>query len=145
MIIQRRKSGQAVVEYSLLIPIFLLVFFGIVEFGIIFHCWITLSAQCSAAAKVGSKRISLIAGRDSFTAYTHSTQAQVAAAFMSLQSNFMPTTSYKNIQYTGVEVATTTVTVSADFQMGTWSPFSYLLSGGSGTLLLHAAATERKE
>ena len=53
--------GQALVEFALVLPIFIFVIFGIVDFGRAFHCWTSLNYQCIQAVRAGTKdRIRLL-------------------------------------------------------------------------------------
>src|SRR5438477_84571 len=47
----RRRSGSQLVEFSLVIPILLVVIFGICQYGIIFADYITLRNASAAAAR----------------------------------------------------------------------------------------------
>ncbi len=53
----RRKNGekgQALVEFALLIPIFLILLFAIVDFGMGFHSWITVTNSAREGARLGA-------------------------------------------------------------------------------------------
>jgi Flp pilus assembly protein TadG len=58
--ITRRKAkeegGQSLVEFALVLPIFLLVLFAIVDFGMGFHAWITVTNSAREGARLGSVR-----------------------------------------------------------------------------------------
>jgi Flp pilus assembly protein TadG len=52
----RRKNGekgQALVEFTLLVPIFLLLIFAIVDFGMGFYSWITVTNAAREGARLG--------------------------------------------------------------------------------------------
>ena len=52
----RRKNGekgQALVEFALLFPIFLLLLFAIVDFGMGFYSWITVTNAAREGARLG--------------------------------------------------------------------------------------------
>ncbi len=49
----RGERGQAMVEFALVLPIFLLVVFAIVDFGMGFHAWITVSNASREGARIG--------------------------------------------------------------------------------------------
>ena len=52
----RRKNGekgQALVEFTLLVPIFLLLLFAIVDFGMGFYSWITVTNAAREGARLG--------------------------------------------------------------------------------------------
>ena len=53
----RRKNGekgQALVEFTLLVPIFLLLLFAIVDFGMGFYSWITVTNAAREGARLGA-------------------------------------------------------------------------------------------
>ncbi len=53
----RRKNGekgQALAEFALLIPIFLILLFAIVDFGMGFHSWITVTNSAREGARLGA-------------------------------------------------------------------------------------------
>ena len=52
----RRKNGekgQALVEFTLLLPIFLLLLFAIIDFGMGFYSWITITNAAREGARLG--------------------------------------------------------------------------------------------
>lgn len=57
-LIRRRKKngekGQALVEFSLLVPIFLILLFAIVDFGMGFYSWITVTNAAREGARLGA-------------------------------------------------------------------------------------------
>jgi hypothetical protein len=53
---RKREDGQSLVEFALVIPIFLLVLFSIVDFGMAFHAWITVTNSAREGARIGSVR-----------------------------------------------------------------------------------------
>jgi hypothetical protein len=53
---REREDGQSLVEFALVIPIFLLVLFAIVDFGMAFHAWITVTNSAREGARIGSVR-----------------------------------------------------------------------------------------
>lgn len=52
----RGEGGQSLVEFALVAPIFLLVLFAIVDFGMAFHAWITVTNSAREGARVGAVR-----------------------------------------------------------------------------------------
>jgi len=52
----KREDGQSLVEFTLVLPIFLLVLFAIVDFGMAFHAWITVTNSAREGARIGSVR-----------------------------------------------------------------------------------------
>jgi Flp pilus assembly protein TadG len=51
---RKREDGQSLVEFALVIPIFLLVLFAIVDFGMAFHAWITVTNSAREGARIGT-------------------------------------------------------------------------------------------
>ncbi|MEE8347820.1 MAG: TadE/TadG family type IV pilus assembly protein [Dehalococcoidia bacterium] len=51
---QRGERGQALVEFALLVPIFLMLLFAIVDFGMGFHSWITVTNSAREGARLGA-------------------------------------------------------------------------------------------
>ena len=51
---QRDEKGQALVEFALLVPIFLILLFAIVDFGMGFHSWITVTNSAREGARLGA-------------------------------------------------------------------------------------------
>ena len=65
MLLKRYKSGarpgekgQAMVEFVLILPIFLLLVFAIIDFGMGFHAWLTVTNSAREGARLGSVRAS---------------------------------------------------------------------------------------
>lgn len=57
MIRRRRKDGdkgQALAEFALLVPIFLILLFAIVDFGMGFYSWITVTNSAREGARLGA-------------------------------------------------------------------------------------------
>jgi Flp pilus assembly protein TadG len=52
----KEEGGQSLVEFALVLPIFLLVLFAIVDFGMAFHAWITVTNSAREGARLGSVR-----------------------------------------------------------------------------------------
>ncbi len=57
-VIRKRKEtgekGQALVEFALLVPIFLILLFAIVDFGMGFYSWITVTNSAREGARIGA-------------------------------------------------------------------------------------------
>ena len=54
----KREGGQSLVEFALVLPIFLLILFAIVDFGMAFHAWITVTNSAREGARLGAVRAS---------------------------------------------------------------------------------------
>ena len=48
------ERGQSMAEFALIVPIFLVLVFAIVDFGMGFHSWITVSNAAREGARLGS-------------------------------------------------------------------------------------------
>lgn len=48
------ERGQAVAEFAMIVPIFLLLVFAIVDFGMGFHAWITVTNAAREGARLGA-------------------------------------------------------------------------------------------
>ncbi len=48
------ERGQALAEFALVAPIFLMLVFAIVDFGMGFHAWITVTNSAREGARLGS-------------------------------------------------------------------------------------------
>jgi Flp pilus assembly protein TadG len=57
-LIRRKRTeserGQSLVEFALVIPIFMILVFSIVDFGMGFHAWITVTNSAREGARLGS-------------------------------------------------------------------------------------------
>jgi Flp pilus assembly protein TadG len=51
---RKSEHGQAVAEFALIVPIFLLLVFAIVDFGMGFHAWITVTNAAREGARLGA-------------------------------------------------------------------------------------------
>ena len=51
---RKGEDGQALLEFALVLPIFLLVLFAIVDFGMAFHAWITVTNSAREGARIGA-------------------------------------------------------------------------------------------
>lgn len=53
-----QERGQSMVEFVLVLPIFLLLVFSIVDFGMGFHAWLTVTNSAREGARLGAVRAS---------------------------------------------------------------------------------------
>ena len=53
---EKKERGQAMVEFVLVLPVFLLLVFGIVDFGMGFHAWLTVTNSAREGARLGAVR-----------------------------------------------------------------------------------------
>ncbi|OGO45900.1 MAG: hypothetical protein A2W34_00230 [Chloroflexi bacterium RBG_16_64_32] len=64
---QKGERGQALAEFALLIPLFLLLLFSIVDFGMGFYSWITVTNSAREGARLGAVHAPLdVAGSPCF-------------------------------------------------------------------------------
>jgi Flp pilus assembly protein TadG len=52
----KEERGQAMVEFALVLPIFMLLIFAIVDFGMGFHAYITVTNSAREGARLGAVR-----------------------------------------------------------------------------------------
>jgi len=53
------EGGQSLVEFAFVLPIFLLVLFAIIDFGMAFHAWIVVTNSAREGGRLGSVHPSL--------------------------------------------------------------------------------------
>jgi len=51
---RRREGGQALVEFALVVPVFLILLLGIVDFGWALRSWITVTNSAREGARMGA-------------------------------------------------------------------------------------------
>ncbi len=56
---EKGEKGQALVEFALLVPIFLILLFAIVDFGMGFYSWITVTNSAREGARIGAVQASV--------------------------------------------------------------------------------------
>jgi Flp pilus assembly protein TadG len=112
------ERGQSMVEFALIVPLFLLLMFAIVDFGMGFYSWITVTNAAREGARIGA------VGADSATI----TQKVKDTAGSLNNSNL--TISVSNAQ--GSSGGTVGVTANYQYQLITpLSSLIHLVSGGS--------------
>jgi len=125
----RDSRGQSVVEFALVLPLLLVLVFGITEFG---RAWLTMNVLTSAARE--GARLAVVTAPDEGRVIAR--VEEVCAA-----GRITPT----GVFVTGPDVADpdrrVTVTVEANFRVVTGS----ILGTFSGTIPLRANATMRHE
>ena len=50
----KRKQGQAIVEFELGLPVFILILVGIMEFGLVFHQYLVVTSASREGARVAA-------------------------------------------------------------------------------------------
>jgi Flp pilus assembly protein TadG len=124
------ERGQALLEFTLILPVFLFVLFAIVDFGRAYSCNVTITNAAREGARMG---------------ITGATSAQIIARTQSAASSYNDahlTVTVTNAQGT----SGTDVTVTAQYQLSFITPiaaFARLLPGagsiGSGAALSSSA------
>jgi Flp pilus assembly protein TadG len=94
----KSEKGQSLVEFALVVPILALLLFGIVDFGRIFHAYLTIDHAGREAARAAS------IGKD------ETTVKQVA--FDSGASINLNTTGYVEVQNTGSSGSEAKITIT---------------------------------
>lgn len=51
---RNRQQGQTLVEFTMVLPLLALLLFGIIQFGIVFHHYVTLTDSVRAGARQGA-------------------------------------------------------------------------------------------
>jgi hypothetical protein len=54
--IRNGEKGQSLAEFVMVLPIFLILVFAIIDFGMGFHAWITVTNSAREGARLGSVR-----------------------------------------------------------------------------------------
>jgi len=125
----RDRSGNSVIEFALVLPLLLLVVFGITEFG---RAWFVVNAL--AAASREGVRLAVVTGPD-VAAVTTRVEEVLDAAIIT------PTSVVVTGPVAGDPQRRVTVTVTADF---TVIP-GEILGSFSGTIPLQASTSMRHE
>jgi Flp pilus assembly protein TadG len=123
----RDDRGQAMVEFAVILPIFLVLVFGIIQFGIVFNNYVTLTDATRAGARAGA-----VARNDVDPSGTATSAVQHSATDLN-QSNL-------NVSVNSTWQSGSDITVQATY------PYSVNLLGwviSSGTLT--SKTTERVE
>jgi Flp pilus assembly protein TadG len=53
---RRGEKGQSLAEFVMVLPIFLILVFAIIDFGMGFHAWLTVTNSAREGARLGSVR-----------------------------------------------------------------------------------------
>jgi Flp pilus assembly protein TadG len=51
---QKREQGQTMAEFALVLPLLALLLFGVIQFGILFHNYVTLTDAVRAGSRQGA-------------------------------------------------------------------------------------------
>jgi Flp pilus assembly protein TadG len=127
---RRKRRGAAVVEFAIVVPIFILLIIGFIELGRA----LMVQQVLTNASRVGARTATML----------NSTQSEVVNAVseyadsVSVQSTQVVVTPDPAAAQTGDEVS---VTVSVDFANVSWLPAPWFLDGAT----LSASSVMRKE
>jgi Flp pilus assembly protein TadG len=98
--LEKDQQGQSIVEVALILPILILLFMGIIEFGIIFHNYLVITNASREGARVAIIGSSDLAITDRILSASTSLQPE------KLQINISPdSTQRKSGRLTTVEVS----------------------------------------
>lgn len=114
------EMGQSLVEFSLILPILLILLFAIVDFGRAFYTWNSLSQAAREGARVAA---------------VQGTSTQIDSAVTAAMGGLTTTSPTLTRTYTNVQAAKgETVTITLGYQFEYVTPISPLLNliGGSG-------------
>lgn len=134
------ERGQSLVEFALILPIFLLLVFAIVDFGMGLYSWITVTNAAREGARLGA----VGADQPSITARVRDTAGNLDNPNLTVTV----TNCVSGCATTGVPGESLSVHVDYDYQLITpVSSIMNLISGGSigPTLTFDATAEMRLE
>ncbi len=63
--IRKGEKGQSLAEFVLILPIFLILVFAIMDFGLGFHAWLTVTNSAREGARLGAVRAAASGSCDS--------------------------------------------------------------------------------
>ena len=155
MIKRSLNRGQAMVELAFMLPVFIVLILGIVDFGRAFHCYSVLNSQCVSASREASKRNMQLIARGVYTSTTHvvdvsTSNRPIFDAFWRHKSPIMSQADFtpgepNGYKIVGVGTNAEKVTVTATFNMNLYTPLVGSLIGsanGDGKLTITAEAKD---
>lgn len=148
--ILRRKGvngerGQSLAEFVLVLPIFLILVFAIIDFGMGFHAWLTVTNSAREGARLGAVRAAAAGGCDNDPATKENIECRVRETADSLDQAKL-SVAITNAQGT----PGSSVVVDVDYEYDLVTPLDNvlgLISGGSigDTITFHSKADMRLE
>ncbi len=79
----RSEKGQSMVEFALVLPILVMLLFGIIDFGRIFHTYLAIdhaSREAARTASIGENDAAIVSTAVASAASIHLTAGQVAVS-----------------------------------------------------------------
>jgi len=119
----RDECGQALFEFALVVPIFALVIFGIIEFGNLMRVQIELDE----AVRTGAREASVLSSSSSFATIVQNAVTSAAPDLSGI--SFSPAPVYP----AGCPASTSEVTVTASYQYAPITPMGTLVPLFGGT------------
>ena len=131
----RKERGQAMVEFALLLPIFLAVLFLIIDFGVGINHWVIVTNSTREGARIGAVGASKadIADKVALTS-----NGLLAAADVTV--NYVDTDSDGKVGERGDSVV-----VESDYEYGLITPLGAFLSIAFDSLTFHSCTDMRLE
>jgi Flp pilus assembly protein TadG len=129
-----RQRGDAIVELALLVPIMMLMLFGVVELGRVVDAWIVVNN----AAREGAREAAM-AYPDSAT-----TSTAQSATLAYLASGFAPRGDISATSVPNVQLTTDTVQVTAQADVQIYTPVFQSMLGGQAVHVQAVAAMRRQ-
>jgi Flp pilus assembly protein TadG len=130
----RAEDGSSIAELALVVPVLLLILFGIVEGSRVLNAWMILTNETREAA-----RWAVAGARDGDSSLASEVQTTIQNDLSSILSG-SPTVT---VTTTSDGIMTTSVTVSASYSVPMVTPFTQAALGAS--VPIHVASTLRAE
>jgi len=83
---KHRHSGQALVEIAIVLPLFIMIFIGIIDCARAFHCWSSINHMCVEAGRIASQRKNFRVAVTLFRPDTHAPMKEVVDEFWRYKS-----------------------------------------------------------
>lgn len=137
----REEAGQSLVEFAMILPVFLLLLFALVDFGRGFYSWMIVTNAAREGARAAAVGLN-DAGID-----TKIRDSYCDGADCSLEPGKMFVTKTNTVSQGGTRGQQTTVTIAYDFDYVTpIGDLLHLVSGGSiSEPTIHASSSMRLE
>ena len=130
----RKQRGQAMVEFALLLPIFLAVLFLIIDFGVGINRWVIVTNATREGARIGAVGAS-----------TTDIADKVAITSNGLLDPADVTVRYVDIDNNGKVDRGESVVVESDYEYGLITPLGAFLSIAFDSISFHSCTDMRLE